>query len=1237
MMTRQPFQLIQCPLEGTNLIEASAGTGKTYTICSLYARLILEKELDISNILVVTYTGAATEELRDRIRNVLHDMYILYSSCLKSPGHPLDAYDSWMIEMLTQCPTSPKRLQRLDMAIRNFDEAAIYTIHSFCHRVLLENAFESGVIFDAELLSDTSHLIQEIADDFFRQHLYEANPLFLQYARKNTQTPDTLREWINYIITAPFLKLSPDITCPSEEVISDLENNYTAYYEQTKAIFKSEYQSILEALTNHQGINRSKYRDDRVEKWLYQLKNYFSDVPVPRLPHENLERFQQISINNGTKKNYESPEHIFFEFCEMLMNTSSQLLDVYETKMTYIKKEFMQQAQSILFEKKKKLQIQSFDDLLHYVYKALSGDVDSPLAKVIRNKYHAALIDEFQDTDPIQYHIFYTVFSHPECVLYIIGDPKQAIYSFRGADLFAYLNGVENADNQYTLDTNWRSSPSLVDSINLLFFRHNAPFVYENMPYQWVSSALPDIRMTIGTDKIPQPPLQILYLESPEGNESTIPKTHARDFIYKIVSEHIDQLLILASRNEATIDNQPVRPGDIAILVRTNFEARNIQLALQSVDIPGVLYSKERVWESQICSDISHVIAAVADYQNEQKLKSALTSMLIAMNADQLINAISDSSQWDKWVTRFQEYHELWIQKGFMVMFRLLLSREKVRSQILSLQNGERLLTDVLHIAELLHQVETEKKPGMSGLLEYFNRYRTGLQRTKDEAHIRLETDENAVKIVTIHKSKGLQYKIVYCPFLWNGSRLKTKNPFVFHDPDQNNLLTLPLTKQSQQDCLDLAEKEYLAENMRLLYVALTRAQYQCFVVHGHINKASTSPLSWLLHGKDLIQDQQVPTDIVHRLEQYMAGKQSVSALQELVEASKEKINLSFNSWPLPDTPLHTDLKHSKSISEEHVLSCLKSHKTIDARWQITSFSALTSNKTHASEIPDHDTFVPTSSDNIPHTEKEPKALSIFSFPKGAQPGTFMHELLENIDYEQSEMTAIDALISEKLSEYGFDLKWHPTIQHMIHRVRHAQLSSEDEHFCLCHIPKKDQIHELGFYFPITELQPNEIKAIMETIPWVRRGRYQLQALNFKQLKGMMKGFVDLIFCYKKKYYIVDWKSNYLGPELKYYNQPSMKHAIIDHYYILQYYIYTIALHRYLNQRLPGYDYDVHFGGVFYIFLRGLDQKNSGNYGIFRDRPDGKTIHSLDQFFQTGSRFFFEQSQFLSQKGFDFY
>ena len=1232
-MSPQSFQLIQCPLEGTNLIEASAGTGKTYTICSLYARLIIEKAYNVSNILVVTYTDAATEELRDRIRKVLYDMHVLYASYLKNNNFKVSSHDPWMIDLFGQCPPTSKRVQNLEMAIRNFDEAAIYTIHGFCHRILKENAFESGVIFDAELLTDVSHLIQEIADDFFRQYFYESSLLFVQYARQNGLSPDMIRKWTDYVLQAPFLQITPDTTCPSEQHITDQENYYTDYLEQASAIFENYNKDICDLLNYDNRLNRTIYPTAYIESYMKALAAFFSDSPFRRLPIKLLEKFQASAIQKNTKKGFEPPEHQFFDICELLMDSYSDLEQLYQNKITFIRREFMQNAQSVLFEKKKKLQIQSFDDLLHYVYKSLEKKSDSLLAKSIRKKYRAALIDEFQDTDPIQYQIFYTIFNHPDCILYIIGDPKQAIYSFRGADLFAYLKGVEHSDHQFTLDTNWRSSSLLVDSINTIFSQNPAAFVYDNMPFQSVQSKQPQVQMIINHE--PQAPLQILYIDNPEKPEDPLNKQTARDIIYNQVSDHIYKLLQLSGNQEALLDDHPIQPADIAILVRKNFEATHMQVALRKRDIPGVVYSKDRVWNSSICTDFSQTIAAVADFQNEQKLKSALTSTLIGMNADNLLDTIADSNRFDEWVTRFQEYHDIWQKKGFMVMFRFLLSKENVRANILSMRNGERLLTDLLHIAELLHQVDKEKQPGISGLMEYFNRYRAGEQFARHESNIRLETDENAVKIVTIHKSKGLQYKIVYCPFIWDGVELHKKRPFVFHDPNYNDALTLPITEEERNKCIDWAHTECLAENMRILYVALTRAQYHCYLVHGNISSVESSPLSWLLHGKDIACNEHTPLNSVALLKKSgITRKKTWQALNELQKNAP--IHICYQTWPLPEEPDSDAQSFSENVSDSHELACLEPHQQIDSDWRITSFSALTSTIKHASEIPDYDINIASQKDSIALTEKIPKPMSIFAFPKGARPGTFLHELLEQVDFQKSDDLFIKNLVSDKLAEYGFDLKWEKLMIRLVDRVKWASLSKADADFRLCHIQSAYQINELGFYFPIKDVQPNRIKAIIDSVPWVRQTKINLYPLDTYQINGMMKGFIDLIFAYKNIYYILDWKSNYLGPELKDYNQSSMKRAILEHYYILQYYIYTIALHRYLGQRIADYDYETHFGGIFYIFLRGLDDKHSGNYGVFWDRPTKDTVMALDNSFHEGSHFFFKQSTFFSQKSFDF-
>jgi len=1234
-----PLDLINCPLSGTNLIEASAGTGKTYTICALYARLIIEKDRNVSDILVVTFTEAATEELRDRIRKMLHDFYVVYSNCLKNDDHAIPTEDSLMKEIITHFPPNQKRVQRLEMAIRNFDEAAIYTIHGFCHRILQEHAFESGVIFDAELMTDASDLIQEISDDFFRKYFYEANPLFIRYAQQTKHTPEILREWVHYVISNPFVQLTPKIERPSDEKLVHLENHFNHCFHQLKTVFEKEFSTVEKILLTDKGLNRNKYRPTSIQKWIKKLSAILSDSPISGFPDKNLVNLQAKNIKESIKKGYRPPEHSFFDDYEAYVDAYEDLEHAYQLKLAYIKRQWLKTAHASLFDKKKNRQIQTFDDLLYYVHQAINDNPHSHLARSIRQTYHAALIDEFQDTDPIQYSIFNTIFNHPDTVLYLIGDPKQAIYSFRGADLFAYLKGVDHADHRYTLRQNWRSSPILLKAINTLFSNHPDIFVYKQMKYQQVSPALSDSYLCITSQQNPEIPFQLLYINSTDESGKKISKDKAQEIICEKVSFHISKLLELGKIGQASINGQHIQPGDIAILVRKNKEAKSIHRSLQKIGIPGVVYSQERVWKSPICRDLSYVLRAIADYQNEQYLKGALTSSIIGITADELFELIDDTNQWNEWIERFQHYNDIWLKKGFMVMFRFLLVKEKVRSRLLSMDNGERLLTDLLHISELLHQVDMEKKLGMSGLIEYFNRYRTEKQHIKHDSTIRLETDENAVKIVTIHKSKGLQYKIVYCPFVYESSRLKTEKPFVFHDPESDDALTLPLTQNSREDCLKIAEKEYLAENIRLLYVAITRAQYQCYMVFGDISKSETSALSWLLLGGQYLENHSRSENLIDSFESFLKklpGENIVSRLEDISQKGQGSIQCHFDTWPIlqKSSPYNASNEWMNNVDKKRILSCRTSHIKIDSNWRITSFSALTSNKTHAAELPDHDSFL----QNIAQKNtKEPEPLTIFSFPKGARPGTFLHDLLEHLNFQESNDTVLESFIEEKLLAYGFDLEWKETLKNLVYNVTHARLSKDDPDLRFCNLQKNELIHELGFHFPITHVQPSEISAIIETIPWVKRSKINLYSLEFNTIKGMMKGFVDLIFSYKNKYYIVDWKSNYLGPVLKDYANTHMKRSILDHYYILQYYLYTVALHRYLNLRISNYNYNTHFGGIFYIFLRGLDDRQSGNYGIFRDYPEFDVIMALDNFFKKGSHFFFEKTQFLSQRSFEFF
>ncbi|HLC15589.1 MAG TPA: 3'-5' exonuclease, partial [Thermodesulfovibrionia bacterium] len=482
---------------------------------------------------------------------------------------------------------------------------------------------------------------------------------------------------------------------------------------------------------------------------------------------------------------------------------------------------------------------------------------------------------------------------------------------------------------------------------------------------------------------------------------------------------------------------------------------------------------------------------------------------------------------------------------------------------------------------------------GMAGLVKWLKGQRLAVVPRLDEHVLRLDRDDDAVRIVTMHKSKGLEYPVVFCPFAWTENDTTLADTQTFHDSDGSLILDVGSPEFDSHG--EIAAKEALAENMRLLYVALTRAINLCYLVWGTINKTETCSLAYLFHNRTSVEDF-LQNNILKDINR--AG--FMDDLQGLEKASHGTIAVSA-------LPSHEDKSYPMYKEELPALKCLSFAGNIQRDWHIRSFSSLVLNK--PSETPkDHDEIRET---EPPLAVKQERTLEgIFAFPKGARAGTFLHDILEHLDFTSSDYTK---LVSEKLTAHGFDRDaWTETICTMVHNVLNTPLAPGL--IALSGVENKMRLNELEFYFPIRSVSPAKLSRIFKTCGGpnlTAEFPERIGSLNFSPCRGFMKGFMDMVFCHNSQYYLVDWKSNFLGTTVPDYNQHALTHAMEAEVYILQYIIYTLALHEYLTLRLPEYDYDKHFGGVFYIFLRGVNPEYGSKYGIYHDKPELALIEAL--------------------------
>ncbi len=1164
--------LLNKQLHGMHLIEASAGTGKTYTITALVVRLLLEKRLTIQEILVVTYTEAAATDLRVRIR----DMLVAARACFKGHGCPED----FLAQLHAQIADHDQARRDLACALNDFDEAAISTIHGFCQRMLKENGLESATLFDVELVADLSALNWQVVCDYWRRSVVGRGSLFLHYLQ-GALSPEKLLKLLRH--QRPGLKVCPAAAgaAPSPE----LERAFARLYAEGRLLWPQAGQEVA-TLLHDPALHGNKFQKKSVAKWLAAITAYFNGEFI--LPPEFLAKVTQDNLNQGVKKGCQPPHHPFCAYADRLWQAWQDLAADFDRQILALKAGLFAEAQERLIQVKEEQRLLGFDDLLTRLGAALAGAGGVRLAAAIRKKYPAALIDEFQDTDPVQFEIFSRIHGEqPAHLLYLIGDPKQAIYNFRGADIFAYLAAARKVKSHYSLEDNYRSEPGLIAAVNALFSEEAGlpSFVFPEIgftPVRWPARTREELLVEAG-DKAP---LQIM-MAAGEIDQKQLSAQASRDLATRVCCAEICRLLQLSRQGQAKIAARPLAPGDIAVLVRTNAEARLVHQALLEVGVPSVVKSTDDLFNSHEARELVAILLAVAEPAAEKRLLAALATDILGWSARDLFQRAADELVWDGLLDRFATYNRLWHDQGFMAMFQALVSGEEVRERLLGLQDGERRLTNFLHLGEVLHGRSSHH------LIEYLRQGLAG--RHVGEHEQRLESDALRLQIVTVHKAKGLQYSVVFCPFLWGGSKLARHGEVFFHQ--QRRDLILDIGSADFADHKEIARTEELAENIRLAYVALTRAKNRCYVVWGPLSGGQESALGHLFHSRR----GEERGELCRRL-QGMSGAELRQELAPLVERARGEISLV-------ECP-HAMEALAGGAEPLPALTFTPFRAAVDRSWQVTSFSRLTAGLHQEAFIADHDRT--PDQENQERAGGETAGPTIFDFPKGTGPGTFLHHLFEHLDFgvfRAGGDQEVEGWLADQLGQFGFAGQWNEPVRRMLHEVVSVQLPGQT--FCLADLGPEARLNELEFHLPLARSRAVQLVKLF--------GRHehgggsalipQLERLDYGLVKGFLKGFVDLVFCHQGRYYLIDWKSNYLGSQSSDYGPAQVQDAMVAANYSLQYHLYTVALHRYLASRLDEYAYQRHFGGVFYIFLRGV-RRGSEN-GIFFDRPEERLIADL--------------------------
>ncbi len=1152
-MTREFMDLCTAPLDGATLIEASAGTGKTYTLTGLFLRLILEKRLTVDQILVVTFTEAATEDLRKRIRQRLTEaIHVLEKGTPPDADKPFETY-LWTTHGHTDAA------DLLHGAVRNFDLAQIFTIHGFCRRMLGRNGFECQALFDTTLEPDLSELVRQACVDFWRSRILPLTGFTGSFIRACV-SPEDLQNLAGLPFLAQNVRLEPDGPAPDTR---PLEEAFRATRDQLCALWPIVREEVRAALLGHTMLKGNMGKPAQLEKRLAALEAYVR-APGLRLPDEFSGLTPDYMVQM-TKKDGQPPQHRIFHLIDNLIAEADAMIAALGEVAVCLRRDFLAGLEQDMDRRKRRRNVQGFDDLLRNMRRAANNE---NLAQVAREQYKAALIDEFQDTDGLQYAIFSRLFGRDHS-LFLIGDPKQAIYSFRGADLQTYLRAETECERTATLATNYRSTPELIQAVNGIFGAWDNPFLDPGIVYQPVSWPKHEFERLTESGR-PVPALSIWHAGSADGAKP-LGRGAALPRICAAVAAEISRLLRGAADGQMRIASEPLAPGNIAVLVETHRQGEMMHRALRACNIHSVLSHTSSIFESPEAQEILALLRAVAEYQRPTLLRSALATRIMGLDARALHHLEEDGTLGDQWLERMALWHGVWQRQGIMAAMSRLISDTGARARLLSLPGGERRMTNVLHCLEILHARERETRASMRSLTAWFARQLTGNRR--EEFQLRLDSDRDAVRIVTIHKSKGLEYPVVFCPFLFREAKIDPALALAHEDG-----LVLDLGSENLGERQNTARSEAQAELIRLTYVALTRAASRCYLIWGRFNKSETSGPAWLFHG--------------HR-----ADEQGVLSWKTLTEADV-RTDLDRLASPdievrdLPDLPLEAVPNLTKTQPR---LQPRAWTRTLGPGFGLTSFSGLTRGLPHAA---------PPGLDDADEGGDQPEGMSIARFPRGATAGSCLHRIFELLEFDRPHTHA--PAVAQGLAQYGMDPVWAPVVEAMVGRVLRTDLGG----FCLAQISQR--LVELEFLFPLRPVTREALAKVYRDAAHVLPAELpsRMESLRFEPRQGFLTGFMDLVVRHEGRYHLLDWKSNWLGASPAAYTSEALRLSMAENHYFLQYHLYCLALDRYLRLRLPGYDPERHFGGVHYVYVRGVDPDMPGQ-GVYSDRPDTRFLMEL--------------------------
>ncbi len=1205
-MKREPFNLLDFPLDGLRLIEASAGTGKTFSLAGLYLRLLLEKQLNVRDILVMTFTRAATQELRERIRTRLTTAALIAADPANAvEGNREHDIAVAIIDKAANHESRASIARRIRDAAARMDDATISTIHSFAQQAAQENAFDSGLPFDRGTQVDDARLQQQAVTDYWRSQVFGQTQTTATAFLEFWPTPKKLEEDLDPALKKPHLGLWDPKGARLDELTTraralwptkrqDLHDVLTQAWDND-ALLKSS--ALYKAIDGCGGVTQLLARLDA------GLSGTASGYPA--LPRWLAEMNSVDEITSHFKKN--KALAIYRPQDPDLLMALASLQPVACIAAT---KAALTTVRATIHQRKRAGRQFSFADMIESLHEAITDPVRGPdLAAALHYNWPYALVDEFQDTDPLQYEILRTTYrGRASGALVMIGDPKQAIYGFRGGDVFAYLQAARDADGCYHLDTNYRSTPGVLDGIQALFLgatrmTQHGPFLIPQIQFQPVHCGRKSGDRVLVQNGAPIPSITAWSVE-----ESELTAEQGRQRLLKATVSEICSLLEPDTGARIQLGSglvQPVRAGDIAVLVNTNHDAASVQRSLARHGVPSVCLHRESVFESEEALDLLFVLRAADNSARLEALRAALRGPLLGLRMADLLALTTDETAWQRWIIRFQMAHEDWRARGVLALLEPML--QDAAPRLLALDDGERRMTNYLQLGELLAEAETENF-GSTGLIRWLAEQiadPTG-ESVSDARQLRLESDDALVRIATIHKVKGLQFPIVFVPFTPTLGAKPLKKSWIFHDGASRAWLDFGLEGDEHKSSAMLESR---AESLRLLYVALTRAEQACYIGWGPLKSAQNSALAWLLHSEDGVDPETIAAT-TSRSPDWLNASTTNSRLASYAERASGAVCIAPPPRPLEPTYRAQSGPPPDGQAREDLPARRKD-------WSVFSFSRLIAgDRQHVPETGVDDESHDPVLDQL--TVLDDTTINL----RGATFGVAIHQILEAIDpsvWPAPGSPADERVIARHLRNCGVPLGEGSAQVALLRAV--ADLISRTLHTPLPHIgplaqiPTDRRLVEMEFFL---RLGGKQTGAILDHLASEGYGLGLSRERRQQVLNGLMQGFVDLTVEADGRYWIIDYKTNDLGPRAEDYAPPILQQAVRHGHYDLQYLIYLVALHRHLERTLPDYDPDHHLAGAQYLFLRGMNGTNADT-GVFIDRPTTDFILTLDELFAGGS------------------